>query len=216
MRRLFFILLFVSSFSVLFSQSVEDQIRSILDNYDFGYEGNVYHKIYKYSLPDGRTVYLVFTSSDENQCHGCTVKMSVFVVQDGQIQKSYIGEQEVGSWGEPPADTSILVYPVGDNFMIVVKGGFLDQGYFEEYITCFYPKDDSIKDLGTVDIAEDNSGAILDDSSQYESWTAKYMFVPNDDKIPDLILNISGKKGGERFTRIERYYFNGKKYVKAE
>lgn len=216
------VLIFSINIISIYSQNnVEQTIYSELEKYDFyndyEYESIKKHELQTFLLTDNKKIIISFTTSEYHSGHRQGAYMSIFILSKSnnswQINEKFLkAEEEVGSYGYGPSKEDIKVFSINNKFMITIKSGFMNQGSGEEYIRCFYPISDEIKNVGTITILV-NSEASLLDADEIENWEAQYFFLPTDNSLPQILLNITGEKGGITFYKTEYYYFNGKKYV---
>ena len=71
--------------------------------------------------------------------------------------------------------------------------------------------------VGNIELSYDNSGFYIDENDpNIETFTANYSFKDKPNSLPDIILNISGKKDGTKYNKKTVYSFNGKEYIEQK
>jgi hypothetical protein len=200
-----------------FCQStIESTITKKLYNRSGIYNSDEY-LIYDFYLDNNKKVYLAYTISENNNCHACTAKMSVFIAEETNgiwgITKEYINNLELGTYGMGPEKKDVKVYPNGDDFIISIKSITVFQGLLEEFISLYKPYNGTIVLIGGFTIKYDDSTTMFAEESNSETWKAEYFFLEKSNAFPDILLNVTGVKNGDSFSEIKQYVFNGEKYI---
>jgi len=200
-------------------QNVQKNILNILNSYSFSEEGEITHKIYDFTPTNSEFTYsIAFTQNSENKCHACGVFMSIFVIdKHGKIKQQYIDVAEIGSWGTFPSKDSIKKYPTNNSFLLTINDADGGQGVFVGNMLCFTPINEKVVLVGIIELSYDNSGFYIDENDpNIETFTANYSFKDKPNSLPDIILNISGKKDGTKYNKKTVYSFNGKEYIEQK
>ena len=173
------------------------------------------HTLYYFSLSEKKRVILAFTTNQQNGCHVCAPMMSVFVFENNSnwiMSEKNLKFGSIGSWGKAPLKEKISLYPAKNDFLITIKTGYASQGSYSGNLSCYFPINKIFKEIGNIELEYDNSD-FLGDENKSTSFNSQISLIENENDLPKIYLQKTGKKEGKRFSESEFYIFNGKEYI---
>ncbi|HLJ46355.1 MAG TPA: hypothetical protein VKU01_10125 [Bryobacteraceae bacterium] len=194
-----------------------------------GYKCSLQHQVLSESdLPykTRRAKVVIAGSWDQgHNCDGCGVSLSFFEFTVGQrrwqLAHSDFG---VGEWGQDgkPNSLPITVGTLGDEVVCVnADVGSTHQGISGTTTDIYARLGQGFRHVGGIPTYYDNS-SLTQGGEVATTWYANWTLDPHPARLHDLIVKTAGtdcgasSKPGCRFSRTERYHFNGQEYVLVE
>jgi len=194
-----------------------------------GYECSLQHQVLgEYDLPyKTRQAKVVIAGSWDpgHNCDGCGVSLSFFEFTIGQhgwqLTHSDFAEGEWGQDGKPNF-LPMTVGSLGDEVpCIYAEAGGTHQGISDSSTGIYARLDDGFRMVGSIPASYDDSSASFRNPVS-TIWHASISLDSRPARLHDLIVKTSGadcgasSKPGCRFSKTERYHFNGHDYVLVE
>lgn len=115
-----------------------------------------------------------------------------------------------GQWGQVER-ANVKVFVIGENiYALFLHGGGTGQGFTVSSISVQARVGDRYQEILTLQTAEDDSGTLTPGKSD---WVSTIEIQPGTSGFYDLLIKRKGVLDGKRFSRTERFKFDGQKYI---
>ncbi len=197
------------------------------DNYDF--EKGKIHTVLEYPYADNKLAIITATSAEGNDCEDCVAYLSLFLFEQDENWKltekqiqfedlatygniDFVRSAELESTNRSIAGDIDLKFPSDEHLYILLNSAYVSGREYEGYSMIFSKAGNKYQNTGviTTEYRNDLKGGAPEKITR---WEGEISFKTNDNKKPDIILDLSGEKNGRSFLDTQVYVYEEDKYI---